>query len=149
MLLYRIAKCQYVDDLTGTGARLYGGRWNSVGKPAVYLASSRALAVLEVLVHLPPTLLPADYCVITIDTPDDIFKTDITHLPRNWKEYPEPVQLKHLGDQFLKANQHLLLQVPSAIVKEEYNYVLNPMHPLMTQVKSVHQESFAFDERLL
>ncbi|GAB2691792.1 RES family NAD+ phosphorylase [Mucilaginibacter koreensis] len=149
MLLYRIAKCQYIHDLSGTGARLYGGRWNSLGKPAVYLASSRALAVLEVLVHLPPTLLPAGYCVITIEAPDDILKVDIKHLPKNWKEYPEPVQLKQLGDKFLKANKHLLLSVPSAIVKEENNYVLNPLHPLMAEVKITHQEDFNFDERLI
>ncbi len=149
MLLYRIAKCQYADDLSGTGARLYGGRWNSVGKPAVYLASSRSLAVLEVLVHLPPTLLPAGYCIANIEVPDDTEEIGIKQLPDNWHEYPEPAQLKYLGDNFLKKGRHLLLKVPSAIVKEEFNYLMNPAHPLMREVKIAVKNNFTFDERLL
>jgi len=71
MILYRIVKCNYADDLTGTGARLYGGRWNSEGKPAIYLASSRALALLEVLVHLPPLMVPNGYLLDEIEVPNN------------------------------------------------------------------------------
>lgn len=149
MLLYRIARCQYAADLSGTGARLYGGRWNSVGKPVVYTASSRSLAVLEVLVHLPPTLLPSDYCMAVIEVPDDIENIEVSQLPAGWNEFPEPAQLKLLGDGFLNTNRHLLLRVPSVIIPQEHNYLLNPAHSLMQQVKVVTNNSFSFDERLL
>lgn len=149
MLLYRIAKCMYADDLSGTGARLYGGRWNSIGKPMVYLASSRSLAVLEVLVHLPPTLIPSNYCLVTLDVPDDVQKLDIKALPANWQDFPEPGILKTIGDKFLQNSRHLLYSVPSAIVKEEYNYLLNPAHPNFLKVKLINKQPFSFDERLI
>lgn len=149
MLLYRIAKCMYADDLSGTGARLYGGRWNNIGKPVVYLASSRALAVLEVLVHLPPTLIPSNYCIVTLDVPDDIQAIDLQTLPPNWQDYPEPGILKSIGDRFLFDNRHLLCKVPSAVVQEEYNYLLNPAHSRFLKVKIKKKESFTFDKRLL
>jgi RES domain-containing protein len=149
MLLYRIAKCTYINDLSGTGARLYGGRWNSIGRPVVYMASSRALAVLEVLVHLPPTLIPDNFCQITFEIPDDVQTLNVKNLPANWQEYPEPSILKNMGDAFLKANKHLLLKVPSAVVKEEYNYLLNPAHPGIASVKAIDQQPFNFDERLI
>jgi RES domain-containing protein len=149
MLLYRIAKCQYAHDLSGTGARLYGGRWNSIGRPVVYMASSRALAVLEVLVHLPPALIPNDFCQVTFEVPDDVDELDANTLPLNWQEYPEPSVLKTMGDAFIKANRHLLLKVPSAVVTQEYNYLLNPAHAGMQEVKLVKNEPFNFDERLI
>lgn len=149
MLLYRISKCNYIEDLSGTGARLYGGRWNSIGKPMVYMASSRALALLEVLVHLPPALIPANFCQATFEVPDDIEVLDITKLPSNWQEYPEPARLKTIGDAFLKAKKHLLLKVPSAIVSEEFNYLLNPAHPGISTVKLTEVKPFTLDERLI
>ncbi|QJD97520.1 RES family NAD+ phosphorylase [Mucilaginibacter robiniae] len=149
MVLYRIAKCNYINDLSGTGARLYGGRWNSVGNAMLYLASSRSLALLEVLVHLPPMLVPANYCILSVDVPDDIHELDVTLLPPNWQQYPEPAFLRTLGDQFIKQREHLLLKVPSAIVKQEYNYLLNPAHNQATEVKVLHQDMFSFDERLI
>ncbi|MVN89556.1 RES family NAD+ phosphorylase [Mucilaginibacter aquatilis] len=149
MLLYRISKCTYIDDLSGTGARLYGGRWNNIGRAMVYTASSRSLAVLEVLVHLPPTLIPDNFCQITLDVPDDTEVLDMDALPRNWQDYPEPSSLKSLGDAFLKTNKHLLLKVPSAIVKEEFNYLINPLHPKARHIKIVDQKNFTFDERLI
>jgi RES domain-containing protein len=149
MILYRIAKCVYADDLSGTGARLYGGRWNSVGKPMVYLASTRALAMLEVLVHLSPTLLPADFCFAEIEVPDNnIAVADSETLPADWKNPLGPIALQRLGDAFLKNQEYLLMKVPSAIVDEEYNYLLNPLHPQASAVKILRKQAFNFDERL-
>ena len=149
MLLYRISKCTYINDLSGTGSRLYGGRWNNIGKPMVYMASSRALAVLEVLVHLPPALIPHDFCQAVFQVPEDVQELDIATLPANWQEYPEPSILKTMGDAFLKKADHLLFKVPSAVVKQEFNYLLNPAHHLTSKVKLVDQQIFSFDERLL
>lgn len=149
MLLYRICRCVYANDLSGTGARLYGGRWNSVGRSMVYTASSRALAVLEALVHLPTAIIPKDFCVITFDVPDDIFEPDVKLFPPNWNTHPEPDILKRTGDFFLKQNEHLLMKVPSAIVQQEYNYLINPLHPKADKIKTLTVEPFTFDERLV
>ncbi len=147
MILYRIVKCAYA-DLSGTGARLYGGRWNSEGRSMVYLTSSRSLAVLEALVHLSPTNLPNDFCIMIIDAPDDIATITTEQLPAHWHEYPEPNNLKEIGNKFLAEKKHLLLKVPSAIVKEEYNYLLNPQHHDAGLVKIINTGPFLFDQRL-
>jgi RES domain-containing protein len=148
MLVYRITRNVYANDLTGTGARAYGGRWNSIGKAMLYTASSRSLAVLETVVHLPPAVIPNDYCIVTIETPDDIFEADTSLFLPNWNAHPEPEILKRIGDFFLKENKHLLMKVPSAIVKAEFNYLLNPAHAKIIRVKVAEVEPFTFDERL-
>lgn len=150
MILYRIAKCIYADDLSGTGARLYGGRWNSEGRPMLYLASSRSLAMLEVLVHLNPLIIPDNFCLAQIEVPDhSITSLDVTLLPDNWREVSAPGILKELGNEFLKNGRHLLMKVPSAIVPAEFNYLLNPLHPEAGKVSVAIKEPFGFDERLL
>jgi RES domain-containing protein len=150
MILYRIAKCNYVNDLTGTGARLYGGRWNSEGHSMVYLASSRALAVLEALVHLPPLLFPDNFCLAEIEVPDkNFFTLDIKTLPDNWATISPPAELKQIGNQFLKETKHLMMKVPSSVVPEEFNYLLNPFHPDITKAKIRSIHPFNFDDRLL
>jgi RES domain-containing protein len=149
MLLYRITRAAYA-DLSGNGARLYGGRWNSEGKAMVYLASSRSLAVLEALAHLSPTNIPNDYCMMIIEVPENSFaELDISKLPKHWNEYPEPNILKQIGNRFLIQKDELLLKVPSAIVKEEYNYLLNPLHESSAKVKIISKLPFSFDARLL
>jgi RES domain-containing protein len=149
MLLYRIVRSAYA-DLSGNGARLYGGRWNSEGRPVVYFASSRSLAVLEALAHLSPTNIPDDFCMMIVEAPDNASADlDIKTLPEHWQEYPEQNILKQIGNRFLAEKQYLLLKVPSAIVKEEYNYLLNPLHPAADNVKIVSKQPFSFDARLL
>jgi RES domain-containing protein len=149
MILYRLTRCVYADDLSGTGGRLFGGRWHSVGKPGIYLASSAALALLEVLVHLQPLMIPDDYCLVEIEVPDDsISQVTIDHLPSNWKDVSPPVELKAFGDAFLKRQAHLMMKVPSSIIPTEHNYLVNPLHPSMKKVKIVKYEPFDFDSRL-
>jgi RES domain-containing protein len=150
MILYRIANCTYIKDLSGTGARLYGGRWNSEGKSMVYMASSRALAVLEVLVHLPPLLLPDNFCVAEVEVPNNsILTLDIKSLPDNWQDASSPAELKTLGNQFIKETKYLMMKVPSSVVPEEYNYLLNPWHPDIKRVKILNTHPFTFDDRLI
>jgi len=149
MLVYRITRAVYKNDLSGSGARLYGGRWNSIGRPALYTASSRSLAVLECLVHLSPTIMPDDFCLVTLNVPEDIFEADTALFPPNWNTFPEIDILKRTGDFFLKQNEQLLMKVPSAIVKEEFNYIANPLHPKASDIKVIKSEPFTFDERLI
>jgi RES domain-containing protein len=150
MILYRIANCNYITNLDGMGARLYGARWNSKGNAVVYLASSRALAVLEVLVHLQPLFIPSNFCVAEIEVPDNsILTLDIQSLPDNWQSASSPPELKTLGNQFIKETKYLLMKVPSSVVPEEYNYLLNPRHSDISKVKIINTSPFSFDDRLL
>jgi RES domain-containing protein len=149
MILYRITKALYGDDLSGNGARLYGGRWNSEGRAMVYLASSRSLAILESLAHLSPTNIPGDLVMLSIEVPDAFFEIDIKLLPDDWNVYPEPNILKQIGNAFLQKNEYLLLKVPSAIVREEFNYLMNPSHAKAVKVKITSKLSFSFDERVI
>lgn len=149
MVLYRITRCTYANDLSGTGARLYGGRWNNIGRAMTYTASSRALATLEALVHLPTAIIPDDFCLAIIYAPEDILEVDTSVFPPNWNVYPGPEILKRTGDFFLRENKHLLLKVPSAIVKDEFNYLINPQHAKAGKIKITGTEPFTFDERLL
>jgi len=148
MLLYRITNALYADDLSGNGARLYGGRWNSEGKPMVYLASSCSLAVLESLAHFIPTNIPDEFVILTIETPDDFLSIPEHMLADKWNEYPEQHILKQIGNSFLQRNEYLLLKVPSALVPEEFNYLLNPLHRKAGKVKIIKKMPFNFDERL-
>ncbi|GGB07149.1 RES family NAD+ phosphorylase [Mucilaginibacter rubeus] len=150
MILYRITKCNYAADLSGTGARLYGGRWNSEGKPMLYLASSRSLAVLEVLVHLDPLIIPGNYCLTEIEVPDSkIITVEVEQLPADWRDITGPVILRELGDAFLKKQEYLLMKVPSSIVPAEFNYLLNPLHSDAFNIKLLKREPFSFDRRLI
>jgi RES domain-containing protein len=147
MLLYRLTRCVYANDLSGSGARLYGGRWNSEGKAAIYLASSRSLALLEALVHLRPTDVPNEYCMVIIEAPDDFVPIDEKLLPQEWRDSTDLNILKQIGNAFLSDRKHLLLRVPSAIVSEEFNYLLNPSHPGAQKVRLKDIQSFSFDSR--
>lgn len=147
MLLYRITRKDFA-DLSGTGSRLYGGRWNSEGRAAVYLAASRSLAMLEALVHLDPTNIPDNLCLMQVDVPDDFEEFDAKLLPHNWESYDDQYMLKQIGNNFLLKKEKLLLKVPSAIVKQEFNFLFNPLHPKAAEAKVISTEPFAFDVRL-
>lgn len=150
MILYRIVNCNYASDLSGMGAKLYGGRWNSEGKAMLYTASSRALAILEVLVHLQPLIVPDNFCLTEIEVPDvKVATVDIDLLPDNWQDVDPPLVLRDFSNAFLKKQEHLLMRVPSSIVPDEYNYLLNPLHPDADKVKLIKRLPFRFDQRLL
>ena len=149
MDLFRLGACRYSGNLNGEGARIFGGRWNAEGVPAVYFASSRSLAVLEVLVHLPTGLLPDNFCMskFAVDVPFTEFKAN--DLPAKWQSYPFIKKTQLLGSQFFKENKSLLLKVPSAIVDGDFNYIANPLHPDIKRIEFLEKVSFSFDDRLL
>lgn len=151
MEVFRIVKEKYADTLSGVGASVAGGRWNSKGVEIIYTAESRALAVLEVLVHLPKNLIPDDLIFITIEIPDDIVPkiVDVSDLPNQWFQFPPLRMTQQIGDDFVRSNENLLLKVPSAIVKNEFNYLINPYHNEFKKVKIISREIFDLDQRLL
>jgi RES domain-containing protein len=151
MLVYRIAKARYVHDLSGTGAREYGGRWNNKGIGIIYTSESRALATVEYLVHVPLSFVPGDMSIVTLEIPDDITpkKISISALPANWRDYPAPPELAEIGTRWALANDTLLLRIPSAVVEHECNILINPSHPDMKHVTISRTERYTLDTRLL
>jgi RES domain-containing protein len=151
MELYRIVQEKFADDLSGNGARLFGGRWNSEGLFALYTSTTRSLALLETLAHTPIGLLNEKiYMLITIQVPD-MLKPEVLDrgkLAAGWDAPDTRPLTKKLGDKFLKEKNGLLLAVPSVLVPEEYNYMLNPLHTNMRKVKILHKRRIEFDSRV-
>lgn len=153
MHVYRLTRAPHA-DLSGDGARLYGGRWNSAGTPAVYAAASRALAALEYLVHLDVEDAPDDLVLLTIAVPDGLPETVVAPEAlaaeaTGWAAVADHPACRHAGDAWLAAGATLALRVPAAPVPEEQNVVLNPRHPAMRDVRVVARRPFAYDPRLL
>ena len=151
MLVFRIAKTAYIRDLSGMGARLYGGRWNHKGIAVLYSSETRSLATVEYLVHVPLAYVPDDLSIATLTIPDDIDREDIplSALPRNWRSFPPPSELAELGTSWVLSNRSLTLRVPSTVVEHEYNVLINPAHPDFSRVVLAEVEKYTFDKRLL
>jgi RES domain-containing protein len=146
MTVYRICNLSYKDDLSGNGAKQYGARWNSPGIPMLYLASSISLAWLEILVHLQPQDKTTEFALLHIAVPEGATQLQLGRLKPNWQQDVGYTQF--IGDEFVRSGQHLLLQVPSAVVPEESNCLINPLHPDWQGVKILSTKIFRFDERL-
>lgn len=151
MFVYRIAKKVVVKDLTGTGAKLFGGRWNHKGTAVVYTSETRALATVEFLVHLCLSNAPSGLMIATLEIPDNTVPEDVPRasLARGWRDYPPPREVADLGTRWAMAKKSLLLKVPSAVVEQEYNILINPLHSDMEKVVLLRVEAFEFDKRLI
>ena len=148
MIVFRLSKAKHANDLSGKGAELSGGRWNNKGTALLYTSESRALCLLEVAVHLPLGILPNDFVMISLDIPDkSIQEVDITMLASDWKEHPPKSSTRGIGDFFVAEGKHLILKAPSALVQDEYNYLLNPKHKDAGKVKVLSIDPFTFDPR--
>jgi RES domain-containing protein len=149
MLSFRIAPARFV-DLSGKGGLYASARWHTRGRPIVYSAGTRALSILEVLVHTDPDDIPEDLQLLTFEIPDDLPIRGITRdqLPADW-QLPLHSGCQSLGDQWLIASESPILRAPSALVPEELNLLINPLHPGAARIRIVEQRSFEFDERLL
>lgn len=152
MILYKLSRTRYADDLSGEGARRAGGRWNPVGVPVVYAAGSVALASIEALVHCDNyTLRNGRFVRVDIHVPDtaSIEYLEVKDLPESWSDNPPPESLAELGRSWAVRCGSLLLRVPSAALSgHEYNYLVNPRHPDMKDVKIVSILPFVFDSRV-
>ena len=151
MKVYRLTKRKYANDLTGLGAKLVGGRWNTKGKAILYTASSKSLALLEVLVHLTSTSIPTDFVIVEIDIPDDLLITtvDTNLLPIDWNNYSIDSLTQSIGDNWMDNNVTIALKVPSAIVQSEHNILINPENPGFERIRISSIKSFELDSRLV
>lgn len=153
MIVYRIEREKYLKTaLTGIGASMSKGyRWNSFDTKLVYTAESRALATLEVSVHLDLSEdLPTDRYYVEIEIPGDIMiqEVKIEDLPKGWDSKPPIVITQIIGDDFVYQNESAVLKVPSSIVPQEFNYLINPNHPDTRKIKVIGKTLMNFDSRL-
>lgn len=148
MLLYRIVEEAFARDMSGEGARSYGGRWNPKGTPMIYTAESVALAALEVLVRLSTH---KHYTRVIYDVPDtaSLETVLIADLPANWLVPHPNTHLIEAGRRWAKEKRSLLLKTPSAVVLGEgWNYLINPLHPEFPAVTIRDVSPFNYDIRL-
>ncbi len=151
MRIYRLIKAKYADNpLDPQGAKLYGGRWNSKGIPAVYASDSIALAALEKLVHLHHNDALNYFVLCEIPLKDDAIMTLAEDtLPKDWRDDPLPSSTMAIGDEWLTSGKSLVLAVPSTVVPQQFNLIINPNHPDFGKLrKSMTIEPFIFDCRL-
>ena len=149
MKLYRLGKAPYISDTSGQGGLYYGGRWHRIGSQILYTAEHLSLAKLEVLANSP--VLPRKYFALTLEIPDDtpFLQYSPSDLPANWQQVPYPAELAELGRAWLTEGKYWVLRVPSAHAPNEWNYLLNPLHPDHTRLlRVVSVEPHPFDARL-
>jgi len=146
MILYRCALKKWIKDLSGKGAYLHGGRWNSPGLFMVYTAENNVLAALEVAVRIPLESISEDYLMVPLELPDSISMYK-PKLPGNWNLQTELTRT--VGDEFINKGKHLLMKVPSALVSDSYNFLLNPNHQDIKKVKVLEPRTILFDKRLM
>ena len=148
---WRIIKAQHAHRaFDGEGARIAGGRWNKIGIPMIYTADSLALAALEIMVHLPGRELLKDiFLGIPVRFDHRLVKSlNLIDLPDNWDILPPPDSTQTIGTGWVLKKESVLYKVPSTIIREEFNYLINPLHPDFKKLSIGSAQKFAFDPRI-
>ncbi|MEW7984601.1 MAG: RES family NAD+ phosphorylase [Candidatus Thiodiazotropha endolucinida] len=151
---WRIAAAEFATSpnemISGEGAYLFGGRWNSKGVRVVYLGSSLAQAAMELLIHLGRADILKGYHKLEVSFPEElVLHIELDDLPTDWREPTMSSSVQDVGDQWVAENSSLILQVPSAAVSGEYNYLFNPLHPDAAKATFSAITKFTFDPRLV
>ncbi|MEK7859977.1 MAG: RES family NAD+ phosphorylase [Chloroflexota bacterium] len=148
---WRIVKARHAANaFDGEGARIEGGRWNSPGRPGVYTSQSAALSALELLVHLGRGSILSAYVLIPCSFEDALVsRLDRARLPKTWRSYPAPPELQMIGDEWLRSGTSAVLDVPSAVIETDSNYLLNPQHCDFAAIRRAGARPFEFELRLL
>lgn len=149
MRLWRIAQSKYALDRLCAGSALYGGRWNPVGMPALYCGASIAICALEKFVHVGQAPLPP-LVLVAVDLPDDcrILTPSTSELPAGWDELPTSTSAQSLGRAWLDRAEMLAMRVPSVVLPEESNVIINPQHSDYVCVQLTVVRPFTFDGRM-
>ena len=150
MRVWRIASAAHA-AFDGEGARLFGSRWTSRGSPAVFTSATLSLAALERFVHVDPDIEIANLVAIAADIADEVAigRVSLRELPREWRTYPAPPSLAIIGDRWLHEAHTAVLSVPSVIVPQERNFILNPRQRNFARIAIGRPEPFTFDPRML
>lgn len=147
MRVYRITLEKWAGALVASG---YAARWNSNGKFVIYTSWARSLACLENVVHKKGRGLVGLFKTMIIEIPEAVAVETINEdeLPKNWQDFDAYLHCQQLGDAWLNSLKSAVLSVPSAIVPQEHNYLLNPQHPDFQKIKLLSAEDFVFDARI-
>jgi RES domain-containing protein len=147
--VWRIANAQHV-AFDGEGAKRYGSRWTSRGVPVIFTSATLSLAALERFVHTDADLEPGDLVAIPVDVSDDVTidSIEVASLPADWRTFPPLPPLTRVGDEWFRASQTAVLSVPSVVIPQERNFVLNPIHPAFARFVIGRPEPFSFDPRM-
>jgi RES domain-containing protein len=149
MIVFRITKEQFSDDLSGLGAYLYGGRWNRPGTYALYTSEARSLALLELLVHFNShAALKHNYVFISLAVPDSKIKTVELSINNSRSNLLNNEELWQLTENFFFKEKCLAIRVPSVIIPDECNIIINPAHPDISQIEVVKKQPITIDQRL-
>lgn len=150
MHVWRISKAKFAaSSFSGEGARLFDGRWNYAGVRMVYTSTSLALAAFEFFVHLDPSVIPDDLVSVKATLPDNAKaeRMDLISLTANWRKVDNN-HLRQIGSEWARRGSSLALLVPSAVMDEEWNVLLNPAHPDFAKVEVSPARPFQYDERM-
>ena len=147
MTVHRICGEAHNNDISGTGSKLFGGRWNSKGIPMLYVSENISLSVLEMLVHNNFKDFSIPLSILKILLPETILINDIkiSKLKPDWQD--DISYTKFIGNEFIKSNINLVLKVPSAVINEENNLLINPLHKDFKKVKITEVKTFRTDKR--
>jgi RES domain-containing protein len=148
MIVYRICNTLYKDDISGYGASVRGARWNAPGTSMLYTSEHISLCALEMLVNIILTEVKINFHLLQISVPENASLSLVTaqKLKQNWRD--DEGYTNFIGNEFCKNKDSLLLKVPSAVISEEYNYLINPTHPDFKKIKILNSKPFIFDQRL-
>ncbi len=148
MEVFKICREKYSHSLIASGA---SNRWNKKDEFVIYTGSSRSLSTLEMVAHRSYINISSQYKLLIILITDEslIKELDISDLPENWKSIEAYVELQEIGSKWYHSNESLVLKVPSAIIPQEYNYIINTKHPLFTTHIILQDiDDFEWDNRL-
>jgi RES domain-containing protein len=155
MLLWRIATdtpSYRADDLSGTGAKITGGRWNRPGTALVYAAESIALAALETIVHLTGGMaLPLNRILVRVEVPDDQWAARAIFdraAGVGWDVEPPGIVSLDWGDAWAAGAATLLAEVPSVVIPEANNVLINPGHAALPELRVTRVRRWTYDGRL-
>lgn len=147
MLVYRIAQTRYANDLSGEGARLFGGRWNLPMTPCLYASESRALSLLEYSVNVNANEICRALSFVTLKIDNArIHEVMIHELPGNWMEPVIPQHTREFGTRLLIEQKLQVIKIPSVVIADEFNYLINPLH--CSDLKIVAIKDYPYDIRI-
>jgi len=149
MRIWRLSLARFADQaFTGRGSLQTAARWHPMGTSLVYTSGSLALAALEFFVNWNRRSAPEPLVAIPVDVPGDLTIPELERLPAGWRAQPVPVSTQKIGADWVRANTSAILGVPSVVVPQERNYLLNPAHPGFKKIRIGKAEPFSFDPRM-